>query len=68
MPSIPHDRLPAYLDALNLETDSYEDALEAIRAEQAEGRLTASAAAAERAGLLEAHQRRLAALREQYQE
>jgi predicted S18 family serine protease len=56
----------AYFNALNDEQAALDDALAAIRAEQAEGRLTVAEAAAERAGLLERHLERLAALRAQY--
>jgi hypothetical protein len=43
-----------------------DDALAAIRAEQAAGRITVAEAAAERAGLLERHLERLARLRAEY--
>jgi hypothetical protein len=59
-------RLERYYAALALEQDSYDDALAAIRAEHASGRITAAEATAERAGLLEAHQGRLAALRAEH--
>ena len=59
-------RLERYYAALALEQDSFDDALAAIRAEHADGRITAAEATAERAGLLEAHRRRLAALRAEH--
>ena len=59
-------RLERYFAALALEQDSFDDALRCIRDEQASGRITAAEAAAERAGLLEAHLARLAALRAEH--
>ena len=55
-----------YFAALRDEQDAYDDALAAIRAERASGRITVAEAAAERAGLLGAHQERLTRLRAQY--
>ena len=59
-------RLEEYFAALGVEQDSFDDALAAIRAEQAEGRITAAEAAAEREQLLTAHLARLAGLRAEY--
>ena len=55
-----------YFAALADEQNALDDALAAIRDEQAAGRITAAEAAAEREGLLTAHLGRLAALRAQY--
>jgi hypothetical protein len=55
-----------YFAALRDEQDAFDDALAAIRAEQAAGRITVKQAAAEREGLLTAHLGRLAALRAEY--
>jgi len=60
-----HDPI-AYFAALGDEQEALDDALAAIRDEQQAGRITVAAAAAERAGLLERHLARLAALRAQY--
>lgn len=59
-------RLEQYFAALGIEQDSFDDALAAIRAEQAEGRITAAEAAAEREQLLTGHLARLAGLRAEY--
>ena len=56
----------AYFAALDDEQDAFDDALAAIRAEQDAGRITVAEAAAERAGLLERHQERLARLRAEH--
>ena len=56
-------RLERYFAALGIEQDSFDDALAAIRDEQAAGRLTPARAAAEREPLLTAHLGRLARLR-----
>jgi hypothetical protein len=58
--------LDGYFAALAIEQDSFDDALAAIRAEQAEGRITVAAAAREREQLLTAHLGRLAELRARY--
>jgi hypothetical protein len=58
-----HER---YFAALRDEQDALDDALAAIRDEQAAGRLTPAAAAAEREQLLKAHLGRLAALRAEH--
>jgi hypothetical protein len=55
-----------YFAALGDEQNALDDALAAIRDEQAAGRITAAEAAAEREGLLTAHLARVAALRAQY--
>jgi hypothetical protein len=55
-----------YFAALDDEQEALDDALAAIRAEQAAGRITVAEAAAERAGLLERHLERLARLRAEY--
>ena len=60
-----HDPV-AYITALNGEQDSFDDALAAIRAEQAAGRITVAEAATERVTLLEQHLARLAALRAEH--
>ncbi len=49
------DRHSAYYDAMRDADEALEDALAAIRAETAAGRVTPAEAAAERAGLLERH-------------
>jgi hypothetical protein len=56
----------AYFNAVNDEQAAVDDALAAIRAEQAEGRLTVAQAAAERAQLLEQHLERLRQLRAEH--
>lgn len=65
MNSPTHDPV-AYFAALNDESDAFDDALAAIRAEQAAGRITVAEAAAERVTLLERHQARVAQLRTEY--
>ena len=55
-----------YFAALGDEQDAFDDALAAIRDEQAAGRITVAEAAAERERLLTAHLGRLAAIRTQY--
>jgi hypothetical protein len=60
-----HDPV-AYFNAINDEKAAVDDALAAIRAEQAEGRLTAVEAATERAGLLERHLERCRQLRAEH--
>jgi hypothetical protein len=55
-----------YFAALSDEQNALDDALAAIRAEQAEGRLSAAGAAREREQLLTAHLRRVAAIRARY--
>ena len=55
-----------YYAALHDEQDAFDDALAAIRAEQASGRITAAEAAAEREGLMKAHLGRLARLRAEH--
>ena len=53
-------------EELSGELDALEDAQAAIRAEAAAGRITAGQAAAERAGLLERHRARVAAIRRRH--
>ena len=60
-----HDPV-AYVTALNDEQNAFDDALAAIRAEQAAGRITTAEAAGERVTLLEQHLARLAALRAEH--
>jgi hypothetical protein len=55
-----------YYAAVNDEADAADDALIAIRAEQAAGHITAEQAAAERCALLTQHLARLARLRATY--
>ena len=55
-----------YYAAVSDENDAAASALAAIRAEEAEGRITPAEAAAERVTLLEQHLARLAALRTEY--
>jgi hypothetical protein len=55
-----------YFAALRDEQNALDDALAAIRDEQAAGRITVAEAAAEREGLLAAHLGRVAALRARY--
>jgi hypothetical protein len=56
----------AYDGALRQAAEDLEDALAAIRAETAAGRVTPPQAATERAGLLERHLARLEALRTEH--
>ncbi len=64
--AVPDSPTERYFAAVRDEQDAFDDALAAIRAEQADGRLTAAQAAAEREQLLTAHLRRLAALRAEH--
>ncbi len=66
MANHPTRDLAAYYAALGDEQDALDDALAAIRAETAAGRVTPAEAAAERAGLMERHLARLGELRRVY--
>ena len=55
-----------YFAALRDEQNALDDALAAIRDEQAAGRITPAEAAAEREQLLTAHLERVAAIRDRY--
>ena len=55
-----------YFAALRDEQNALDDALAAIREEQAAGRITTAEAAAEREQLLTAHLERVAAIRDRY--
>ena len=55
-----------YFAALRDEQNALDDALAAIRDEQAAGRITTAEAAAEREQLLTAHLERVAAIRNRY--
>ena len=55
-----------YFAALRDEQNALDDALAAIRDEQAAGRITTAEAAAEREQLLTAHLERVAAIRDRY--
>ena len=55
-----------YFAALRDEQNALDDALAAIRDEQAAGRITTAEAAAEREQLLTAHLGRVAAIRDRY--
>ncbi len=62
----PSRDLPGYYAALADEQAAFDDALQCIRAELAEGKITREQAAAERAGLIQASHERIGRLRAEH--